>query len=81
MSSYIQNFIFIFTADITAEELFNMFFGGGLHNQNVYTRRGGQWQRAESHSHSREVWVCSLNACASETGMGSQLIYECFVCN
>lgn len=43
-----------FEADITAEELFNMFFGGGLHNQNVYTRRGGRWQRTENHSQNRE---------------------------
>ncbi|PSN48438.1 DnaJ subfamily B member 12 [Blattella germanica] len=44
-----------FEADITAEELFNMFFGGGFPNQNVYTRRGGRWQRTENHSQSREL--------------------------
>lgn len=43
-----------FEADITAEELFNMFFGGGFPNQNVYTRRGGRWQRAETHTQNRE---------------------------
>ncbi|XP_021922202.1 dnaJ homolog subfamily B member 12 isoform X2 [Zootermopsis nevadensis] len=43
-----------FEADITAEELFSMFFGGGFHNQNVYTRRGGRWQRAENHAQNRE---------------------------
>lgn len=43
-----------FEADITAEELFNMFFGGGFPNQNVYTRRGGRWQRTESHTQNRE---------------------------
>ena len=79
MSSYTDKFIFIFVADITAEELFNMFFGGGLHNQNVYTRRGGRWQRTENHSQNREVWFCFLNACAIEIEMKSQLIYECFV--
>ena len=42
-------------ADITAEELFNMFFGGGFPNQNVYTRRGGRWQRTETHTQNREV--------------------------
>jgi DnaJ homolog subfamily B member 12 len=36
-----------FEADVTAEELFNMFFGGGFPNQNVYVRRGGRWQRAQ----------------------------------
>ncbi|XP_063218196.1 dnaJ homolog subfamily B member 12 [Bacillus rossius redtenbacheri] len=34
-----------FEADFTAEELFNMFFGGGFPNQTVYTRRNGRWQR------------------------------------
>jgi DnaJ family protein B protein 12 len=43
-----------FEADITAEELFNMFFGGGLRKQNVYTRNGGRWHRAENHSQNRE---------------------------
>ena len=43
-----------FEAVITAEELFNMFFGGGLRKQKVYTRRGGRWQRAENHSQNRE---------------------------
>jgi hypothetical protein len=61
---------FILTADVTAEELFNMFFGGGFHNQNVYTRRGGRWQRTENHSQNREV--CLLSASASSTEMGSQ---------
>jgi len=78
VSRYIDKFIFIFVADITAEELFNMSFGGGLHNQNVYTRRGSRWQRAENHSQNREVWVCLLNACAIEIEMDSQLICECF---
>ncbi|XP_044737623.1 dnaJ homolog subfamily B member 14 [Chrysoperla carnea] len=35
-----------FEADITAEELFNMFFGGGFPQQNVYVRRGGRWARS-----------------------------------
>nr|CAD7200562.1 unnamed protein product [Timema douglasi] len=38
-----------FEADITAEELFNMFFGGGIPNQNVYMRRNGRWQRSAEH--------------------------------
>lgn len=38
--------IFYSPADITAEELFNMFFGGGFPQQNVYVRRGGgRWAR------------------------------------
>lgn len=44
------NIIFlIFAADVTAEELFNMFFGGGFHSaNNVYVRRGnGQWRRQQ----------------------------------
>ncbi|KAG8228794.1 hypothetical protein J437_LFUL006673 [Ladona fulva] len=43
-----------FESDITAEELFNMFFGGGFPSQNVYVRRGGRWQRTgEAHNHAR----------------------------
>lgn len=38
-----------FESDVTAEELFNMFFGGGFHSpNNVYVRRGGgQWRRQQ----------------------------------
>ncbi|KAJ1528884.1 hypothetical protein ONE63_007253 [Megalurothrips usitatus] len=43
-----------FEADLTAEELFNLFFGGGLPNQNVYVRRQGRWQRTpDHHNHQR----------------------------
>ncbi|XP_043276737.1 dnaJ homolog subfamily B member 12 [Venturia canescens] len=34
-----------FEADITADELFNMFFGGGFPQQEFYVRRGGRWTR------------------------------------
>ena len=34
-----------FQADMTAEEIFNMFFGGGMPGSSVYVRRGGRWQR------------------------------------
>lgn len=51
-----------FESDATAEELFNMFFGGGFGNSNVYVRRNGRWHRqngggggsSEGHTH-REV--------------------------
>lgn len=50
-----------FESDATAEELFNMFFGGGFANSNVYVRRNGRWHRqtggssgSEGHTH-REV--------------------------
>jgi DnaJ family protein B protein 12 len=43
--------VFVFLlADVTAEELFNMFFGGGFPSQNVYVRRGGRWQRTAGHA-------------------------------
>lgn len=50
-----------FESDATAEELFNMFFGGGFGNSNVYVRRNGRWHRqnaggSEGHTH-REVSV------------------------
>lgn len=48
-----------FQGDMTAEEIFNMFFGGGMPDGSVYTRRGGRWQRQgqnmgdqAGHSHS-----------------------------
>ncbi|GAB6028294.1 hypothetical protein CHUAL_002471 [Chamberlinius hualienensis] len=45
-----------FEGDVTAEELFNMFFGGGAFNSNsnVFVRRGNRWTRyndAPSHRH------------------------------
>lgn len=51
-----------FESDATAEELFNMFFGGRFANSNVYMRRNnGTWYRQngardgfDGHSH-REV--------------------------
>ncbi|KAK9506857.1 hypothetical protein O3M35_008716 [Rhynocoris fuscipes] len=40
-----------FESDVTAEELFNMFFGGGFPSSgNIYVRRGNQWRRADQHS-------------------------------
>lgn len=38
-----------FQGDMTAEEIFNMFFGGGMPGSNVYVRRGGRWQRQGGH--------------------------------
>lgn len=48
-----------FEADITAEELFNMFFGGGFPQQEFYMRRGGRWMRqtdaqAGQHNHTQQ---------------------------
>ncbi|KAK4872845.1 hypothetical protein RN001_014874 [Aquatica leii] len=49
-----------FESDVNAEELFNMFFGGGFGNSNVFVRRNGRVYRqnmgtSESHhSHQRE---------------------------
>jgi len=48
-----------FQGDMTAEEIFNMFFGGGMPGSSVYVRRGGRWQRQganyghDGHSHSQ----------------------------
>lgn len=69
-----------FEAEASADELFNMFFGGGFANSNIYVRRGGRWQRQnasthENHSH-REVKTiifiitslyCDVNICFSAT--------------
>lgn len=40
-----------FEAEATPEDLFNMFFGGGLGGSNVYVRRDGRWQRQTSNHH------------------------------
>ncbi|CAL1675949.1 unnamed protein product [Lasius platythorax] len=49
-----------FEADITAEELFNMFFGVGFPQQEFYMRRaGGRWMRQQDaqaqHTHSQQA--------------------------
>jgi DnaJ family protein B protein 12 len=45
-----------FQGDMTAEEIFNMFFGGGMPGSSVYVRRGGRWTRPGTHhaSHSHQ---------------------------
>ncbi|KAG5879173.1 hypothetical protein JTB14_037431 [Gonioctena quinquepunctata] len=43
-----------FEADASADELFNMFFGGGFTGSNVYVRRGGRWQRQTTGSQHHE---------------------------
>jgi len=42
-----------FEADVSAEELFNMFFGGSFGGQNVYVRRGRQWERQRTEANSQ----------------------------
>ena len=42
------------SADVTAEELFNMFFGGGMPSQNIYMRRNGRWTRAQQQHRARQ---------------------------
>ncbi|XP_034937186.1 dnaJ homolog subfamily B member 12 [Chelonus insularis] len=49
-----------FEADITAEELFSMFFGGGFPQQEFYMRRsGGRWMRQSNaqaqHAHAQQA--------------------------
>lgn len=51
-----------FESDATAEELFNMFFGGGFSNANVFVRRNGRVYRqtassGETHHTPREVTI------------------------
>lgn len=44
-----------FESDVTAEELFNMFFGGAFPSSgNVYVRRGNRWQRRAPEEHSQQ---------------------------
>lgn len=45
-----------FETDITAEELFSMFFGGGFQQQEFYMRRSGRWARQDAqaqHTHTQ----------------------------
>ncbi|KAK1129092.1 hypothetical protein K0M31_020222 [Melipona bicolor] len=47
-----------FETDITAEELFSMFFGGGFPQQEFYMRRSGRWARQDvqaQHAHSQQA--------------------------
>ncbi|KAK7579807.1 hypothetical protein V9T40_000436 [Parthenolecanium corni] len=47
-----------FEADMTAEELFNMFFGGSgfaTHPSNIYMRRNGRWHRANDEDNSSQM--------------------------
>ncbi|CAK9831845.1 DnaJ homolog subfamily B member 12 [Anthophora retusa] len=48
-----------FETDITAEELFNMFFGGGFPQPEFYVRRSGRWTRQQDqqaqHAHSQQA--------------------------
>ena len=40
---------------MTAEEIFNMFFGGGMPGSNVYVRRGGRWHRQAGNMQEQQV--------------------------
>ena len=44
-----------FQGDMTAEEIFNMFFGGGMPGSNVYVRRGGRWHRQAGNMQEQQV--------------------------
>lgn len=44
-----------FQADMSAEEIFNMFFGGGYPGSTVYVRRGGRWQRQAGGNHHHQT--------------------------
>lgn len=44
-----------FENDISADEIFNMFFGGGFPSGNVYVRRGNRWREAQrQHAHQHQ---------------------------
>ena len=47
--------IFYSQGDMTAEEIFNMFFGGGMPGSNVYVRRGGRWHRQAGNMQEQQV--------------------------
>ena len=47
--------LIFFQGDMTAEEIFNMFFGGGMPGSNVYVRRGGRWHRQAGNMQEQQV--------------------------
>ena len=47
-SYYEEDYTRGFEGDISAEEIFNMFFGGGFPSGNVYVRRGNRWREAQT---------------------------------
>ena len=42
---------------MTAEEIFNMFFGGGMPGSSVYVRRGGRWHRQAGNMQEQQVTI------------------------
>ena len=52
-----------FLADVSAEELFNMFFGGSFGGQNVYVRRGRQWERQRAEATNQVSMVYGIVVC------------------
>ncbi len=46
-----------FPAEVSAEELFNMFFGGSFGGPNVYVRRGRQWERQRAENANQVCWA------------------------
>lgn len=64
--------IFVYSADVSAEELFNMFFGGSFGGQNVYVRRGRQWERQRTEANSQVVPQSIIQSCLIIT---TKLIY------
>ena len=55
--------IICFLADVSAEELFNMFFGGSFGGQNVYVRRGRQWERQRAEATNQVSMVYGIVVC------------------
>lgn len=51
-----------FEGDISAEEIFNMFFGGGFPSGNVYVRRGNRWQGTQQFRQQQQGTPQEMNA-------------------
>lgn len=56
--------LFVSLADMTAEELFNMFFGSGFssHHSNVFMRRNGRWHHANEDDNANQVIFSSSSS-------------------
>jgi len=58
-----------FESDMTAEEIFNMFFGGGFPSQSVYVRRGRTSAHTQRHYHSHNTEHQSVREPSSLAGL------------
>merc|ERR1712181_92757 len=65
-----------FQGDMTAEEIFNMFFGGGMPGSSVYVRRGGRWHRQAGNMQEQQQGHSHSNHGHGQDGGGFSAIFQ-----